>query len=220
MTRRRSGAQEAWRLLDFLLWYKTATTVERVGAASATDSAFTTQPMRRALSFIYGIVSYLLFLAVFLYSIGFVGDFAVPRTVDAGGPEAAFWPALLINLGLLGLFALQHSGIARPGFKACWTRIIPDPIEHSTYVLVASAVLALLGWQWQPMPEVVWHVEAAWAQGTLWSLFGVGWLLVLTGTCLASSKSTSTCRATSCRHRHFRSGATTDTCAIHSISAS
>jgi protein-S-isoprenylcysteine O-methyltransferase Ste14 len=142
--------------------------------------------MRRALSFTYGLVSYLLFLAVFLYSIGFVGDFAVPRSIDAGGPEATFWPALLVNLGLLGLFALQHSGMARPGFKTWWTRIVPEPIERSTYVLVASAVLALLCWQWRPMPEVVWHVEAAWAQWTLWGLFGLGWLLVLTATYMIS----------------------------------
>jgi protein-S-isoprenylcysteine O-methyltransferase Ste14 len=142
--------------------------------------------MRRILSFTYGLASYLLFLAVFLYAIGFVGDIAVPRSIDAGGPDAAFWPALGINLGLLGLFALQHSGMARPAFKRWWTKIIPEPIERSTYVLVASAVLALLFWQWRPMPEVVWHVEAAWGRWTLWSLFGLGWLLVLTATYMIS----------------------------------
>lgn len=142
--------------------------------------------MRRGLSFTYGVVSYLLFLAVFLYAIGFVGDVAVPKTIDTGGPETAFWPALLINLGLLGLFALQHSGMARSGFKTWWTRIIPEPIERSTYVLVASAVLAFLCWQWRPMPATVWHVEATWAQWTLWGLFGLGWLLVLSATYMIS----------------------------------
>ncbi|NBB72206.1 MAG: isoprenylcysteine carboxylmethyltransferase family protein [Bacteroidetes bacterium] len=142
--------------------------------------------MRKVASFIYGIVSYLLFLGVFLYAIAFVGDFLVPKTIDAGGPETTFGPALLINLGLLGLFALQHSGMARPGFKEWWTKIIPEPIERSTYVLFSNAVLILLFWQWRPMPEVIWHVEVAWAQWTLWGLFGIGWGLVLTATYMIS----------------------------------
>ena len=142
--------------------------------------------MRKVASFIYGIVSYLLFLGVFLYAIAFVGDFVVPKTIDAGGPETTFGPALLINLGLLGLFALQHSGMARPGFKEWWTKIIPEPIERSTYVLFSNAVLILLFWQWRPMPEVIWYVEAAWAQWALWGLFGIGWGLVLTATYMIS----------------------------------
>ena len=142
--------------------------------------------MTRALAFVYGLISYVLFLGVFLYAIAFVADFGVPRTIDAGGPESSFWPALLINVGLLGLFALQHSGMARPGFKEWWTNIIPEPIERSTYVLIASLVLALVLWQWRPMPTIVWAVDAAWAQTLLWGLFGLGWMLVLAATFMIS----------------------------------
>lgn len=142
--------------------------------------------MKRALAMLYGVISYLLFFVVFLYAIAFVGDFGVPRTIDAGGPTGAFWPSLLINLGLLGLFAIQHSGMARPGFKKWWTKIVPEPIERSTYVLLASLVLALVLWQWRPMPQVVWHVDTAWAQTLLWGLFGFGWLLVLAATFVIS----------------------------------
>lgn len=96
--------------------------------------------MRRALSFTYGIVSYLLFLGVFLYAIGFVGDVVVPRSIDSGGPEAGFWPALLINLGLLGLFTLQHSGMARSSFKAwCWKSEIWSPGSVRATAATASA---------------------------------------------------------------------------------
>lgn len=142
--------------------------------------------MKRGLAFVYGLVSYLLFLGVFLYAIAFVGDVWVPRTIDGGGPTGPVWMSVLINLGLLSLFAVQHSGMARPGFKKWWTNIIPEPIERSTYVLIATLVLALLLWQWHPMPEVVWDVEAAWAQGLLWGLFGLGWALVLAATFMIS----------------------------------
>lgn len=142
--------------------------------------------MKRGLAFVYGLISYLLFLAVFLYAIAFVGDIAVPKTIDTGGPSTPFWHALLINVGLLGLFALQHSSMARPGFKKWWTQIIAEPIERSTYVLVASLVLALLLWQWRPMPGNVWMVDAAWTQNLLWGLFGLGWFLVLAATFMIS----------------------------------
>jgi len=142
--------------------------------------------MARILGFIYGVINYVIFLGVFLYAIAFVGDFVVPRSINAGGPEAAFWPALLVNLGLLGLFAIQHSGMARPGFKDWWAQIVPEPIERSTYVLLSNAVLILLFWQWRPMPEVVWHVESGWGQNAIWGLFGLGWLLVLTATYMIS----------------------------------
>lgn len=142
--------------------------------------------MRRILSVAYGAVSYLLFLAVFLYAIGFVGDLVVPKTINEGGSASTFWVAVGINLALLGLFALQHSGMARPGFKRWWTRVIPEPIERSTYVLFSNAVLILLFWQWRPMPEVVWQVDVAWAQWTLWGFFGLGWLIVLTATFMIS----------------------------------
>lgn len=142
--------------------------------------------MRRILSFLYGLVNYVIFLGVFLYAIAFIGDFWVPKTINSGGPETAFWPALLINAGLLGLFAVQHSGMARRGFKQWWTRIVPEPIERSTYVLFTNLVLILLFWQWRPLGDVVWQVEAAWGQSVLWGLFGLGWGLVLLATFMIS----------------------------------
>lgn len=140
----------------------------------------------RILAFLYGIVAYLIFLGSFLYAIGFVGDFWVPKTIDSGGETAAFWPALLINLSLLLLFAVQHSGMARPGFKRWWTKIIPRPIERSTYVLLASAVLILLMWQWRPLPSTIWSVENETARALIWGLFGFGWFIVLASTYMIS----------------------------------
>lgn len=95
-------------------------------------------------------------------------------------------PALLINLLLLGLFAVQHSGMARPEFKEWWTKVIPKAIERSTYVLLASAVLIFLMWQWRPMPAVVWNVENKFGRWVLWGLFGLGWLIVLASTYMIS----------------------------------
>jgi len=141
--------------------------------------------MRKALVFLYGAASYGAFLVVFLYAIGFVGNIAVPKTIDSGA-GGAFWPSLLVNLGLLGLFALQHSGMARPGFKRWWTTYIPPSMERSTYVLASSIALGLILWQWRPLPAVVWDVEAAWAQSVLWGLFGLGWAVVLTATFMIS----------------------------------
>lgn len=141
--------------------------------------------MRRYLAFGYGLVCYLAFLASFLYAIGFVGDFVVPKTIDSGA-AGAFWPSLLIDAGLLSLFALQHSGMARPGFKRWWTKIIPKPIERSTYVLLASLTLTLIFWQWQPLPATIWSVEAAWGQWLLWGGFALGWGIVLVGTFMIS----------------------------------
>jgi protein-S-isoprenylcysteine O-methyltransferase Ste14 len=142
--------------------------------------------MSRLLSVLYGLVNYVVFLGVFLYAIAFVGDFWVPRTIDSGEPAGAFWSSLLINAGLLGLFAVQHSGMARPEFKQWWTKIIPEPIERSTYVLLSNVVLIVLFWQWRPMTDVLWQVDAAWGQYALWSLFGLGWTLVLLATFMIS----------------------------------
>lgn len=141
--------------------------------------------MKRGLAFAYGLVCYLFFLAVFLYAVGFVGNFVVPKTIDSG-TEGAFWTSLLINLGLLGLFGLQHSVMARSGFKRWWTQIVPKPVERSTYVLFSSLALAILFWQWRPMPDVVWQVENATGRGFLWGAQALGWAIVLAGTYMIS----------------------------------
>ncbi len=136
------------------------------------------------LALAYGLVCYGVFFLTFLYAIGFLGNFGVPQTVDAGGPESPAGLALDINVGLLGLFGLQHSIMARQGFKRMWTKLVPQPVERSTYVLFSSLVLILLFWQWRPMPGVVWDVPSAFGQGILWALFALGWLLVLVTTFL------------------------------------
>ncbi|WP_313674529.1 methanethiol S-methyltransferase [Mycolicibacterium sp.] len=139
--------------------------------------------MKRHVALGYGAACYLVFLAVFVYSIGFVGDLLVPRSVDRG-TTASLTEAIIVNLALLGLFAVQHSLMARPVFKRWWTRFVPPAIERSTYVLLASLVLALLFWQWRTMPTVIWDVSWQPGRVLLWSLFGLGWLTVLVSTFL------------------------------------
>lgn len=142
--------------------------------------------MKRTLALLYGLVTYALFLGVFLYAIGFVGDLLVPRSVDSGGPQAPLGEALLVNALLLGLFAVQHSVMARPGFKRWWTRIVPKSVERATYVLATNAVLVLLFWQWRPIPGTVWAIDHPVGRGTLWGLFALGWLIVLAATFMIS----------------------------------
>lgn len=137
--------------------------------------------MGRVTAFVYGAVSYAFFFAVFLYSIGFVGNLVVPKSIDSGA-EGPLAQALLINIVLLGLFAIQHSVMARPWFKKRWTKIVPDPVERSTYVLLTSLLLALLFWQWRPLHGVVWSVEHPTVGLVLWVFFWLGWGLVLVST--------------------------------------
>jgi protein-S-isoprenylcysteine O-methyltransferase Ste14 len=141
--------------------------------------------MKRYLTVGYGAVCYVVFLAAFLYSIGFVGNLGVPHTVD-GGIEASLLEALLVNTLLLGLFAVQHSVMARPAFKRLWTRVIPTAIERSTYVLLSSLALILLFWQWRATPTIVWNVTWAPGRMLLWVMFAAGWTIVLLSTFMIS----------------------------------
>lgn len=130
-----------------------------------------------------GVVAYLIFLGSFLYAIAFVGAFLVPKTIDTGAAHV-MPTAILVDLGLLSLFAVQHSVMARPAFKRRWTQIIPAAIERSTYVLASSLILVLLFWLWIPLRDVVWQIGHPVGVGVLWTLFGLGWLIVLVSTFL------------------------------------
>ena len=139
--------------------------------------------MTRIGIFVYGVVCYAIFFATFLCAFAFIGNVGVARTID-GEPAVPLGTALGINLLLLGIFAVQHSVMARPWFKQWWTRIVSKPAERSTYVLLSSAALLLLFHAWQPMGGVVWNVTDPLGRGLLYALFGGGWLLVLRATFL------------------------------------
>jgi methanethiol S-methyltransferase len=138
---------------------------------------------KRISVFVYGVVSYAIFFATFLYMIGFVGDIGVPKSIDAV-PKAPLWVALGINTLLLIAFALPHSVMARPAFKGWITRVIPEPAERSTYTLVASLLLIALFAFWEPIGGVVWNVQDPLGRALLYGLFGFGWALVLVATFL------------------------------------
>jgi len=139
--------------------------------------------LKRILFFAYGVVCYLIFFGTFLYAVGFIGNFGVPTTLD-GAPRTDLTTAFAINTGLLALFAVQHSVMARRWFKQQWTRIVPQPIERSTYVLFSSLALILLFWQWRPMGGVVWSVQDPVTTVVLRALFAFGFALVLVSTFL------------------------------------
>lgn len=134
--------------------------------------------MNRVIFFIYGVIAYLSFLAVYLYLIGFMGNFWVPKSIDSGiGGQGI--SSVLINFSLVLIFAVQHAIMARPEFKKWWVQFIPKPIERSTYVIITNLIFVLLVWQWRPMTSVVWDVGEGAAQTLIWVLFGMGWTLVV-----------------------------------------
>jgi protein-S-isoprenylcysteine O-methyltransferase Ste14 len=139
--------------------------------------------MKRITAFTYGIICYVIFFGTFLYSIGFVGNLFVPKSIDST-PVGPLGQALLINAVLLGIFAIQHSVMARPGFKRWWTRFVPQPVERSTYVLFSSLALILLFAYWQPIGGVIWQVQDPAGQAVINGLCLLGWGLVLVATFL------------------------------------
>jgi protein-S-isoprenylcysteine O-methyltransferase Ste14 len=139
--------------------------------------------VRRILVPAYGLIAYAGFLGAIVYTVGFLANAVVPKGVDDGTSTA---PALAvaINAGLLGLFAVQHSVMARPWFKRWWTRFVPPSIERSTFVLVSSLLVGLLLWQWRPLPDAVWSVETGWLRALLWAVYLGGWVVLVISTFL------------------------------------
>lgn len=139
--------------------------------------------MKRIAVFAYGLACYGVFFATFLYAIGFLGNFGVPKSIDSG-PEGSVWVAFAVDGALLALFALQHSIMARPWFKRAWTRIVPEPAERSTYVLFSSAALMLMFWLWRPIGGTIWKVEDGLARVLILGAYAAGLLIVLLSTFL------------------------------------
>jgi protein-S-isoprenylcysteine O-methyltransferase Ste14 len=143
----------------------------------------TEAPKSGMAALLYGMASYAVFLAVFLYAIGFIGGFVTPTMLD-GTPDRPFFEALAIDLGLLGLFAAQHSVMARPAFKRWWTRFVPETVERSTYVLLSSLALILLFWLWEPIGGVVWDAPDGLVRNLVIAVYLLGWALLLYSTFL------------------------------------
>ncbi len=139
--------------------------------------------MGRFIAFLYGLVAYVAFFGTILYAIGFVEGLFVPKTIDVGG-EAPLAEALIVNLLLMSVFAIQHSVMARKPFKAWWTQFVPPSVERSTYVLFSSLALMLLFWQWRAMPSVVWQIADTKTANAVLALSLVGWVIVFTSTFL------------------------------------
>jgi methanethiol S-methyltransferase len=139
--------------------------------------------IKRLFIFTFGVASYAVFFGSFLYAVGFVGNFAVPRTLD-GAASGSLMSSLLVDLGLLAAFALQHSIMARPAFKRWFTRLVPSSAERSVYVLASSLALIAMFAYWQPLGGTVWQVADPTIRGVLWGAFAFGWLLVLVSTFL------------------------------------
>jgi protein-S-isoprenylcysteine O-methyltransferase Ste14 len=140
-------------------------------------------PIARITAFLYGFVAYLVFFGIFLYAIGFVSGLVVPKTIDTG-TVVPITQAVIVNILLMSLFALQHSVMARRQFKEWWTKYVPKSVERSTYVLFASLTLILLVWQWRPIPTVLWKIDDPQIAVAISGLSLVGWLIVLTSTFL------------------------------------
>src|SRR5262245_64952531 len=139
--------------------------------------------MKRIAAFTYGVICYAMFFATFLYAIGFLGNFAVPKSIDSG-PEGSLAGALVIAAALLALFALQHSIMARPAFKRAWTAIVPEPVERSTYVLFSSLALMFLFWKWQPIGGVLWDAGDGVMRTIVLGVYAIGLVVVLVSTFL------------------------------------
>jgi protein-S-isoprenylcysteine O-methyltransferase Ste14 len=139
--------------------------------------------MKRIAAFVYGVLCYATFFGTFLYAIGFLGNFGVSRSIDSR-PQGSLSAALIVDSALLALFALQHSVMARPWFKKIWTRIVPEPVERSTYVLFSSLALLLVFWMWQPISGTIWNLDGGIGELVMIGLYSSGLLIVLFSTCL------------------------------------
>lgn len=152
---------------------------------SSRTAAGPLEPAARAATLAYGGFAYAAFVATFAYAVGFVGNWIVPKSIDSGTPGPLV-PSLLINAVLLSVFVLQHTIMARPGFKRVWVRIVPAAAERSTFVLLASLSLALVFWQWRPLPDIVWRAATPTARGALTALSLLGYGIVLAASCMVS----------------------------------